>query len=617
MKTICKTTVLLLFVLILGCGKDDNEVVVFETPKSDAKVMTSFTFNVSDNPALTDNIIASVTEASKTVSSSLPNGTEIIALTPIIEISAKATISPNGAQDFRSPVTYTVTAEDGSTAAYRVSLMIMASDAKQMVSFVFSAGVNDSLNEDIAGVINEDERTILIEVPFGTALTALAPSIVIPENASLDRTDAQNFSEPLIYTVTAEDDSTIAYTVLVTVLERENNAPLNFELITPTANGANAFITVTPTLSWNTSIDPDGDTVTYDLFLNKGDTADQIYAENLTDTKFEITERLSFLQDYVWRIVAKDSLGAMTNSTTATFNTRNLVFNDRPVNSDAEFKARLSHESVTFNDKIWVIGGRDRNGDRLSDVWSSADGKFWESTTTLAPFLSRSGHSVTVFDNKMWLIAGQDKNGVDKNDVWSSEDGITWSEVNSATPFTGRFGHSSVVYNNKLWIIGGFDENGDRQNDVWSSPDGIVWNQETSQAPFAGRGNHTSLVFDNKIWVIGGNRNDVWFSQDGVNWSEATNSASFTSRSGHTSVVFDDKMWIIGGIDVQDEKKNDVWFSEDGITWEEITNDVPFPGRMFHTSVMFKNKIWVIGGNSNLDGGFGNGEELNDVWSFD
>lgn len=45
-------------------------------------------------------------------------------LNPEMELSENASVSPMGNQDFSSPVTYTVTAENGSVASYTVSISI-------------------------------------------------------------------------------------------------------------------------------------------------------------------------------------------------------------------------------------------------------------------------------------------------------------------------------------------------------------------------------------------------------------------------------------------------------------------------------------------------------------
>jgi hypothetical protein len=69
------------------------------------------------------------------------------------------------------------------------------------------------------GVVNEAVKTITVNVPEGTNITALAPVIVLssplatvsPASGAL-----QNFTAPVVYTVTAEDGSTAQYTVTVT-----------------------------------------------------------------------------------------------------------------------------------------------------------------------------------------------------------------------------------------------------------------------------------------------------------------------------------------------------------------------------------------------------------------
>ena len=67
-------------------------------------------------------------------------------------------------------------------------------------------------------VINESAHTIGITVPFGTNVTALVPTITTT-GVSVNPASgvAQNFTNPVTYTVTAADSSTQAYTVTVTV----------------------------------------------------------------------------------------------------------------------------------------------------------------------------------------------------------------------------------------------------------------------------------------------------------------------------------------------------------------------------------------------------------------
>ena len=87
-------------------------------PLSDAKAITAFDF-----AALDPEVVGVINEAVKTIALTVPFGTEVTALVPTI-VHTGASVSPasGAAQDFTSPVNYTVTAEDGSTQAYEVTV---------------------------------------------------------------------------------------------------------------------------------------------------------------------------------------------------------------------------------------------------------------------------------------------------------------------------------------------------------------------------------------------------------------------------------------------------------------------------------------------------------------
>ncbi|MDQ1769197.1 DUF5018 domain-containing protein, partial [Labilibaculum euxinus] len=85
--------------------------------QSSAKTITSF---VIDGKAGTLN------EGEHTIGVTLPESTNVTTLSPVIEISDKATVLPasGASQDFTNPVTYTVTAEDGSSQEYVVTVSV-------------------------------------------------------------------------------------------------------------------------------------------------------------------------------------------------------------------------------------------------------------------------------------------------------------------------------------------------------------------------------------------------------------------------------------------------------------------------------------------------------------
>lgn len=120
MRNLTKYIVLGLF-LVLSCS-DDEESRETETEKSSAKAILSFSFESSKNTELENDIQAVINEGKRTISAELPYGINLENLVPTISISELATISPNGPQNFNSSVAYTVTAEDGSSADYTVTV---------------------------------------------------------------------------------------------------------------------------------------------------------------------------------------------------------------------------------------------------------------------------------------------------------------------------------------------------------------------------------------------------------------------------------------------------------------------------------------------------------------
>ena len=199
--------------LILACSDDDDQNVV---KRSGAKEILTFTFLATDNDELSFNVQATIDQNAKTIKAEFPTGTSLTALKPTITLSEKATVKPESkkAMDFSKPVTYTVTAEDGSTAEYEATFTVTKSgEGKKILTFVFLAADNDELSSDIQATIDQNAKTIKAEFPIGTFLTALTPTITVSEKATVNPESKKeiDFSEPVTYTVTAQDSSTAKY----------------------------------------------------------------------------------------------------------------------------------------------------------------------------------------------------------------------------------------------------------------------------------------------------------------------------------------------------------------------------------------------------------------------
>lgn len=160
-----------------------------------------------------DNIEGVIDQQTKSVVLDLPAGTDVSHLTPVITISTYATIEPASGvtQDFTNPVYYTVTAQNGSAVQYVVEAVAHDADnEKCLLSFVV---------DDREGVINEVAKTVSLTLPEGTDVTHLAPTVVVSDGASVSPAsgEPQDFTNPVAYTVTAQNGTTSVYTVTVLV----------------------------------------------------------------------------------------------------------------------------------------------------------------------------------------------------------------------------------------------------------------------------------------------------------------------------------------------------------------------------------------------------------------
>ncbi len=182
-----------------------------------------------------DSVYGTIDEDTKVVRLDFTAGTDVSHLVPTITISNYATIEPESgvAQDFTNPVYYTVTAMNGTTAQYMVEAVVHdAENEKSILSFRF-----DALDKD--GIIDEVVRKIDFVLPAETDVTQLVPTIEVSEGATVEPASgvAQDFTNPVTYTVTAQNGTTAVYTVTV-VVEGGNVEPTGKTVLIKDFTGA-------------------------------------------------------------------------------------------------------------------------------------------------------------------------------------------------------------------------------------------------------------------------------------------------------------------------------------------------------------------------------------------
>jgi len=132
-------TALLLVAGLAGCGGGNNAAA----PASSGKAITNFAFvGHAGAPVIIDQA-----PTVKTIALTLPFGTNVTALVATytttgvsVKVGAALQTSSTTANNFASPVTYTVTAADGSTATYVVTVNMLAAAANPTPPVLGEAG---------------------------------------------------------------------------------------------------------------------------------------------------------------------------------------------------------------------------------------------------------------------------------------------------------------------------------------------------------------------------------------------------------------------------------------------------------------------------------------------
>ncbi|WP_165750484.1 Ig-like domain-containing protein [Cellulophaga sp. Z1A5H] len=237
-------------------SQDFTNPVIYTVTAQDQTIQeytVTLTVEGNDTKDITDFIIDGVDGiiVGTNISVTLPEGTDVTALSPTVTHTG-ASINPTSgvAQDFTNPVEYAVTATDGTTKMYSVtvSLTPALSSDNDITSFVI---------DGVAGVISG--TTITVTLPAGTDVSALSPTIDHEGNSINPASETpQDFTTPVNYTVTAIDSSTNIYIVTVNLETIANQAPIALaDVFTVIENSPNNTLDVLDNDS-----DPDGTVLT-------------------------------------------------------------------------------------------------------------------------------------------------------------------------------------------------------------------------------------------------------------------------------------------------------------------------------------------------------------------
>lgn len=190
-----------------------------KTTLSDLRSITSFTFPNQKG-------VTAINQETGTISLIMPYGTDVKALKPSFEITGQslkvgdiAQISGETENDFTNSVIYKVYSIDGTTKDYVVTVIVMKNPAKSISALTIGNQIGNT-------VINEATHSIIVTLPHSVNVVSLAPTITIT-GASISPANGvmRDFTNPVTYTVTAADETTVDYIVKVILLTAIQTAP--------------------------------------------------------------------------------------------------------------------------------------------------------------------------------------------------------------------------------------------------------------------------------------------------------------------------------------------------------------------------------------------------------
>ena len=225
--------------------------VITVTTADGNKTATCAVSVVSANKAITAFSIVSPVTATGTITGtniavSVPYGTIITAMVAsftgtgaTVKVGSTLQVPGTTPNNFTNPVVYTVTALDGSSQNYTVTVNVALNPAKDLTAFGIVSPV--TATGTITGT------NIAVSVPYGTIITAMVASftttgatVKVGSTLQTSGSTSNNFTNPVVYTVTALDGTSKNYTVTV--------APPPFRTYT-TANGLGSNTTYSVAVS--------------------------------------------------------------------------------------------------------------------------------------------------------------------------------------------------------------------------------------------------------------------------------------------------------------------------------------------------------------------------------
>lgn len=368
----------------------------------------------------------------------------------------------------------------------------------------------------------------------------------------------------------------------------DNQAP-STPVLTQPLDGTSA----TPTsvlLVWEAS-DPDGDSLTFNLFLDTANPPEQLVASKLPASNHTVSP-LSQGVTYFWKVTASDPEGLSSPAS----NTNSFAVGSFELGWRARQPmptSRLGPASAVLDNRLYVMGGLSYHGvldlcqvyDPLTDSWHQID---------FMP-IRRAYASAVDYQGKIYVLGGEALG--QKISVVNSYDPQLdrWSQLEPLPTGRSRFG--AGVHGDRIFTFGGYQSDGAiYRYDITANE----W-QQVGTLPKP-RDGMSVTAHSGLFYLIGGSHPDNFWLTDVTVYDPATgaisNRASMPSaRRDHRASLIGDKIYITGGMNAIGPH---IFFSS--VEVYDIANDtwltrsrMKYP-RHDHAAGVINGKLYTAGG---------------------
>lgn len=431
-----------------GCGNGyiipETSTLASTTTAASTKAVTSYT--LAGSKGIID-------ETNKTIKVTVPFGSALTSLVAtFVQNGSKALVGTTEqlsgvtANDFSSPLTLVIQASDGTSASYTVTVSVALANAKAITAFSLGGAT---------GTINQANLTIAVNLPFGTNLTNLiatfsttGTNVSVGSVTQTSGTTTNNFSNAVVYTVTAANGSKQNYTVTVLVASARTSTMASFSinavlgLINETAK------TIVVTLPFNTNV-----TALVATFAHTGNSVRVGTINGAVQTTAVTANNFTTTVDYF--VIAADASFSRYTVTIALaapvwLGTGSL--NNR-------------RESITGNllnnGQVLIAGGTNTavpNQTNTAELFNPAT-NVWTTTTVMNTI--RANHtSTTLADGQVLVAGGRTGAGPVLSNTGEVYDPatVTWTPTVAANMTFARQNHAAVLLlDGRVLIMGGSD----------------------------------------------------------------------------------------------------------------------------------------------------------------